>query len=154
MNKLTRYKKAPSAKLLWTLGFNTFIAVIILFWVEVFIEQPLLHQFLYLFAFVLLRVFSQWYCINKEQSQAIEIVNGEFELLGINIKVSELEEVLYCQTKRFEHILRFKFKNATYQDIEITAPDLIDDLRFYYFMVDNALPVKMTDDKGRFFEEG
>ncbi|CAM3056802.1 MULTISPECIES: hypothetical protein [Pseudoalteromonas] len=153
MKKLTRYKKTPSAKLLWTLGFNTFIAVIVLFWVEVFIEQPLLHQFLYLFAFVLLRFFSQWYCANTEQAHAIEIVNGEFELLGINIKVSELEEVLYCQTKRFEHILRFKFKNATYQDIEITAPDLIDDLRFYYFMVDNGLPVKMTDDSGRFFDE-
>ncbi len=57
MKKLTRYKKTPSAKLLWTLGFNTFIAVVVLFWVEVFIEQPLLHQFLYLFAFVLLRFF-------------------------------------------------------------------------------------------------
>ena len=83
----------------------------------------------------------------------IEIVDGEFELLGIKIKISELEEVLYCQTKRFEHILRFRFTNATYQDIEITAPDLIDDLRFYYFMVDNGLPVKMTDDSGRFFDE-
>lgn len=100
-----------------------------------------------------MRFFSQWYCANTEQAHAIEIVNGELELLGINIKVSELEEVLYCQTKRFEHILRFKFKNATYQDIEITAPDLIDDLRFYYFMVDNRLPVKMTDDSGRFFDE-
>ena len=114
MNKLTRYKQAPSAKLIWTLGLNTFIAVIILFWVEVFIKQPLLHQFLYLFAFVLIRVFSQWYITKKEQSQAIEIVDGEFELLGINIKISELEEVLYCQTKRFEHILRFRFTNATY----------------------------------------
>ena len=153
MNKLTRYKQAPSAKLIWTLGLNTFIAVIILFWVEIFIKQSLLHQFLYLFAFVLMRVFSQWYITNKEQSQAIEIIDGEFELLNIKIKISELEEILYCQTKRFEHILRFRFTNATYQDIEITAPDLIDDLRFYYFMVDNSLPVKMTDDKGRFFEE-
>ena len=153
MKKLTKYKKAPSAKLLWTLGCNTFIAVIILFLVEVFIEQPLLHQFLYLFAFVLLRVFLQWHYMKKEQCHAVEIVDGELEVLGITIKVHELEEVLYCQTKRFEHILRFKFKNATYQDIEITAPDLIDDLRFYYFMVDNGLPVKMTDDSGRFFDE-
>lgn len=117
-----------------------------------FIKQPLLYQFFYLFVFVLISVFSQWYITNKEQSQPIEIVNGEFELLGIKIKLSELEEVLYCQTKRFEHILRFRFTNATYQDIEISAPDLIDDLRFYYFMVDNRLPVKMTDDSGRFFE--
>ena len=66
--------------------------------------------------------------------------------------MSELEEVLYCQTKRFEHTLRFKFRDATYRDIEISAPDLIDDLRFYHFMVGNGLPVKMTDDTGRFFE--
>ncbi|WP_050548203.1 hypothetical protein [Pseudoalteromonas sp. BSi20652] len=85
-------------------------------------------------------------------AQNIDIANGEFKLLGLNIKVSELEEVLYCQTKRFEHTLRFKFRDATYQDIEISAPDLIDDLRFYHFMVGNGLAVKMTDDRGRFFE--
>jgi|GEM_PF-1104498 len=152
MAALPRQKKLPGFKIVYSLALSALFIVILLFYMEVINEKPLLHQFLYLFGLSSLGVVIEWLSTNNKQSQAIDIANGEFKLLGITIKVSELEEVLYCQTKRFEHTLRFKFRDATYRDIEISAPDLIDDLRFYHFMVGNGLPVKMTDDTGRFFE--
>ncbi|WP_024609694.1 hypothetical protein [Pseudoalteromonas sp. TB64] len=153
MTTLKRYKKLPTFKLFYNLAWTTLVVVIFLFWMEFLTKEPIYKQFLILFGGGLLSVIGNWFSANKKQSKAIEIIDGQFEILGIKIKISDLQEVLYCQTKRFEHSLRFKFTNATYQDIEISAPDLIDDLRFYYFMVDNGLPVKMTDDRERFFSE-
>lgn len=154
MKTLKRYKKLPTFKLFYNLVWTTFCIVIFLFWVEIFSKEPIFTQFIILFGFASLSAIGDWFSANKKQSKAIEIIDGQFEILGIKIKISDLQEVLYCQTKRFEHSLRFRYMNATYQDIEISAPDLIDDLRFYYFMVDNGLPVKMTDDRERFFNEG
>ena len=66
-------------------------------------------------------------------------------LLGTNVNAADINEILYAQTKRFEHTVRFRFKNQTYQDFELASPDLIEDLRFYNFLVENQLPVKMLD---------
>jgi len=107
MAALPRQKKLPGFKIVYSLDLSALFIVILLFYMEVINEKPLLHQFLYLFGLSSLGVVIEWLSTNNKQSQVIDIANGEFKLLGINIKVSELEEVLYCQTKRFEHTLRF-----------------------------------------------
>ena len=49
-------------------------------------------------------------------------------LLGTNVNTADINEILYAQTKRFEHTVRLRFKNQTYQDFELASPDLIEDL--------------------------
>ncbi|MGF1687464.1 hypothetical protein L4C36_12315 [Photobacterium japonica] len=70
-------------------------------------------------------------------------------LLNVDIDLSSTHEILYFQAKRFEHTIRFRFNNDTYQDFELSDSDLIENLRFYHFLVDNQLPVKMLDDGER-----
>ena len=85
----------------------------------------------------------------SSKTESISITDNKMTLLNVDIDISNTREILYCQTKRFEHTIRFRFNNDTYQDFELSDSDLIEDLRFYQFLVDNQLPVKMLDNTER-----
>jgi len=125
------------------------MAAVVLFYFEELLELTVWHQLAYLSFAVAFSLLIDWLVANAKDSNAIEVKDGELELLGVTIVLAELSEVLYCQSKRFEHRLRFRFTNETYRDFEISSADLIDDLRFYHFLVDCGLSVKMLEDDQR-----
>ena len=100
----------------------------------------------------IISIIVDYWMIEPKNSVEVSIDGEKLLLLGVKIDISEVTEILYSQTKRFEHTVRFSYKNLTYQDFELASSDLIEDLRFYDFLVDHQLPVKMLDNNERLNE--
>ncbi|EJZ9094423.1 hypothetical protein OIX85_004852, partial [Vibrio parahaemolyticus] len=113
-------------------------------------KEPFSTQLAYIAFFSALSLAIDFLASRKtKESEEVILDNGCLIFLHVNLDVSTISEILYVQTKRFEHTIRFRFKNQTYQDFELASPDLIEDLRFYNFLVENQLPVKMLDSDER-----
>jgi len=128
-----------------------FYAALLLFYLAELIDNSFWHQALFIFSAVAVSLLIDWLAANANSTSVIELEDGKLALLGTTITIADLKEILYCQTKRFEHRLRFCFANATYRDFEISSADLIDDLRLYHYLVSCGLPIKMLQDDHRLF---
>lgn len=104
---------------------------------------------MYIFITMLYSVFIDWVSTNTKSHNTIRFEDNKLTLLNIEIIRSEVNEVLYCQHKRFEHQLRFRFHNKTYRDFELSDKNVIDDLALYEFLVENKFPIKMLSDNER-----
>ncbi|CCN70077.1 hypothetical protein [Vibrio nigripulchritudo] len=115
------------------------------FYLTVLAEASLLTQLFYISVFCASSLILDYFSSKTTQAIEVKFDGKKLSLLGTNIQISDVHEILYSQTKRFEHTVRFRYRNQTYQDFELASSDLIDDLRFYHFLVENQLPVKMLD---------
>lgn len=149
MKTLLRHKEILNFKFLYSLGIRLVYGVMIVFYIATLMDDEFKYQVAYIGIFIITSTIFEYLSANKKQSAEIEIVDDSFQLLGVSIKLSTVNEILYSQHKRFEHTIRFRFSNDTYQDFELSASDLIQDLRFYHFLVENKLPVKMLDNDDR-----
>jgi len=151
MKELIRRKKIINFKLLNSFLTRTALGAMFVYYVANYMDEPFLNQLGYFILFALVSVCIDYFAINSKQTAAIKICDEQFELLNVSIKLSDIKEVLYCQSKRFEHTVRFGYVNSTYADFELSDSDLIDDLRFYHFLVENRIPVKMLDNHERLY---
>jgi len=145
MKTLLRHQEIMSFKFLYSLGIRLVYGVMIVFYIATLMDDEFKFQVAYIVVFIITSTIFEYISSNKKQSAEIEIIDDSFQLMGVRIKLSTVNEILYSQHKRFEHTIRFRFSNDTYQDFELSASDLIQDLRFYHFLVENKLPVKMLD---------
>lgn len=149
MNQLFKQKKVTSFKMLHIFTKRFIYAAMVAFYVSFLIEESFKFQLAYIVLFVVISLLMDYLSENSKPLVEISIDDGVFKLLNVDIDVSTVTQILYSQSKRFEHTIRFQFENNTYRDFELSDSSLIDDLRFYYFLVDNKLPVKMLDNEDR-----
>lgn len=150
MKKLLRQKRIFNINILSQFIMRTaFFGMLAYYLVEISLE-PFSTQLAYIAFFAASSLAIDFLASRKTKaSEEVILDNGRLIFLNVDIDVSTISEILYVQTKRFEHTVRFRFKNQTYQDFELASPDLIEDLRFYKFLVDNQLPIKMLDSDER-----
>lgn len=149
MKVLARRKKVVSFKVFYALAERFFYGLIIAFYLAFLTDQSLIIQVVYVMVFSVFTVMMDWLTSKSKQLNEVVIENNRLKLLDVDIDLLNVKEILYFQTKRFEHNVRFRYLNATYQDFELSGPDLIEDLRLYQFLVENNLPVKMLDSDER-----
>jgi len=149
MKQLIRQRKIVNFKLVHTIAMRIAYCAMFAYYIVSLVHEPFKYQIAYISLFVILSVAMDYLSANTKQSAEIQIKDNKFKLMGVVIDLSQVKEILYHQTKRFEHTVRFRYSNATYQDFELSDSDLIEDLRFYQFLVDNMLPVKMLDNGDR-----
>ncbi|WP_282176255.1 hypothetical protein [Vibrio nereis] len=150
MKKLLRQKRIFNINILNQFIMKTvFFGMLAYYLVEISLE-PFSTQLIYIASFSALSLAIDFIASRKTKaSEEVILDNGRLIFLNVDIDISTISEILYVQTKRFEHTVRFRFKNQTYQDFELASPDLIEDLRFYKFLVENQLPIKMLDSDER-----
>ncbi|KOO04241.1 hypothetical protein [Vibrio nereis] len=150
MKKLLRQKRIFNINILNQFIMKTvFFGMLAYYLVEISLE-PFSTQLIYIASFSALSLAIDFIASRKTKaSEEVILDNGRLIFLSVDIDISTISEILYVQTKRFEHTVRFRFKNQTYQDFELASPDLIEDLRFYKFLVENQLPIKMLDSDER-----
>jgi len=151
MKELIRRKKIVNFKPINSFFSRIALGAMFVYYVANYMDEPFINQLGYFILLALVSVAIDYFAMNTKQAAAIKICDDKFELLNVPIELSEIKEVLYCQTKRFEHTIRFSYNNSTYRDFELSDVDLIDDLRFYHFLVENRIPVKMLDNPDRFY---
>jgi len=151
MKDLIRRKKIINFKPVRSFLERVVLGSMFVYYVANYMNEPFINQLGYFLLLAFISVAIDYFAINIKQSAMIKISDGSFVLLSVSIEISEIHEVLYCQTKRFEHTVRFSYNNSTYRDFELSDADLIDDLRFYHFLVENRIPVKMLDNPDRFY---
>ncbi|MGR5150143.1 hypothetical protein ACQKP8_26805 [Photobacterium alginatilyticum] len=149
MKQLIRQREIVSFKLVHTIAVRAMYGSMFAYYLVALANEPFKYQIGYIALFVVISVVMDYLVANRRQSAKIEIDDGRFNLLGSVIELSQINEILYFQTKRFEHTVRFRYRNSTYQDFELSESDLIEELRFYQFLIDNKLPVKMLDSGDR-----
>ncbi|PKF60334.1 hypothetical protein CW745_15425 [Psychromonas sp. psych-6C06] len=149
MSQLIRQKKITDFNLIRTASIRLVYGAMIAFYVAYLVEEPFKYQIAYIAIFVAISLLSDYFAANSKASAEVSIKDNQFKLMDVEIDIAMLDEILYSQTKRFEHTIRFRFSNDTYRDFELSSPDLIEDLRFYHFLVENKLPVKMLDNDDR-----
>ena len=93
-----------------------------------FAEKPFVMQLGFIVVCCIISMIVDYWMMKPKSSGEVAIDDGELLLLGVKLNISEVTEILYSQTKRFEHTVRFSFKNHTYQDFELASSDLIEDL--------------------------
>lgn len=150
MKKLLRQKRIFNINILNQFIMRTsFFGMLAYYLVEISLE-PFSTKLAYIAFFAASSLAIDFLASRKTKaSEEVILDNGRLIFLNVDIDVSTISEILYVQTKRFEHTVRFRFKNQTYQDFELASPDLIEDLRFYKFLVENQLPIKMLDSDER-----
>ncbi|HHP0466279.1 TPA: hypothetical protein ACRZZI_003918 [Vibrio harveyi] len=145
MKTLLRQKKLSNIKLLHSFINRVFFFSILAYYLVIISEEPLLTQLSFIAFGCGFSLLIDYSVSKPRQSVEVSFDGTKLRFLNMCIMTSDVKEILYGQTKRFEHTVRFRYKNQTYQDFELASKDLIEDLRFYYFLVDNQLPVKMLD---------
>jgi len=134
--------EAPKRKPIGTIIKHALYGSIFVFALTLFFELPLKHQIsnvLLYFAFSI--IFN--YFPNKHNEPAAEIIEGKLLFLDFSIDLSCIESAFYWEEKQLEHVLKINYTNETYQEFWLTDADLIDDLRFYHFLVENQLSVRL-----------
>ncbi|GAB1131749.1 MAG: hypothetical protein WLagBPW_17930 [Shewanella algae] len=149
MKELVRENKRPDFRLLQSFVVRTLVGAMFAYYLAYLANEPFEHQLAYIAVCVLLSLLMDYLTARSKGALEVKLVEGKLVLLGVTIEIAQIEQVLYCQSKRFEHQLRFRFKDRTYQDFELSEPSLIADLQLYYFLLDNQLPVKMLDNAER-----
>ena len=149
MKVLLQQSKLASVKLFHSFVTRTLFCGMFAYYLVEISKAAFLTQLGYIALFCALSLVSEYFMSKPKKSVAVAIDGDVLIVLGARISIAEINEILYVQTKRFEHTVRFRFKNHRYQDFELASPDLIEDLRFYNFLVENQLPVKMLDDSER-----
>ncbi|BCV59390.1 hypothetical protein AYI74_13290 [Shewanella algae] len=149
MKELVRENKRPDFRLLQSFVVRTLVGAMFAYYLVYLANEPFEHQLAYIAVCVLLSLLMDYLTARSKGALEVKLVEGKLALLGVTIEIAQIEQVLYCQSKRFEHQLRFRFKDRTYQDFELSEPSLIADLQLYYFLLDNQLPVKMLDNAER-----
>lgn len=150
MKTLLRQKRVLNINILNQFIMRTGFFGMLAYYLAEIAKEPFSTQLAYIAFFSALSLAIDFLASRKtKESEEIILDNGCLIFLHVNLDVSTISEILYVQTKRFEHTIRFRFKNQTYQDFELASPDLIEDLRFYNFLVENQLPVKMLDSDER-----
>ena len=149
MKELVRENKRPDFRLLQSFVVRTLVGAMFAYYLVYLANEPFEHQLAYIAVCVLLSLLMDYLTARNKGALEVKLVEGKLALLGVTIEIAQIEQVLYCQSKRFEHQLRFRFKDRTYQDFELSEPSLIADLQLYYFLLDNQLPVKMLDNAER-----
>lgn len=142
-----------SFKLLNSLLYRLLFGGMFAYYLAEFAEKPFVMQLGFIVVCCIISMIVDYWMMKPKSSGEVAIDDGELLLLGVKLNISEVTEILYSQTKRFEHTVRFSFKNHTYQDFELASSDLIEDLRFYDFLVKHQLPVKMLDNSERLNEQ-
>ena len=145
MKTLMKFKEVMSFNLLYCIAIRIIYAAMFAYYVSAIIEESFIIQFMYISFFAIVSVAFDFFSANKKQLAEIDIKDNRIILTGVTIDLSQVSKILYSQKKRFEHTIRFKYLNDTYQDFELSDRNLIEDLRFYLFLVKNELPVKMLD---------
>ncbi|WP_417534992.1 hypothetical protein [Marinobacterium stanieri] len=150
MKKLLRQKKILNINIVYQFATRTAFFGILAYYLAVISIKPFSTQLAYIALFSASSLVFD-YLASKSSKEYEEVIldDNNLRFLDVDIDISTISEILYSQTKRFEHIVRFRFKNQTYQDFELSSEDLIEDLRFYNFLVENQLPVKMLDSDER-----
>lgn len=149
MKELLIQKEIISFKLLQAIVRRLIYGAMFTYYVADLLDKPFKAQITYISICVVGSVLMDYLSANNKQPIKIQIIDNHFKLMGADIDLSKVNEILYSQTKRFERTIRFRYSNDTYQDFELSNSDLIEDLRFYQFLVDNQLPVKMLDNEDR-----
>ncbi len=149
MKELVWENKRPDFRLLQSFVVRTLVGAMFAYYLVYLANEPFEHQLAYIAVCVLLSLLMDYLTARSKGALEVKLVEGKLALLGVTIEIAQIEQVLYCQSKRFEHQLRFRFKDRTYQDFELSEPSLIADLQLYYFLLDNQLPVKMLDNAKR-----
>ncbi len=149
MKTLLKQSKLVSFKLMYSFVTKVLICGMFAYYLVEISKAPFLTQLGYIAFFCAVSLAAEYLTSKPKQSLEVVLDGNSLSLLGTSINTADINEILYAQTKRFEHTVRFRFKNQTYQDFELASPDLIEDLRFYHFLVENQLPVKMLDSHER-----
>ncbi len=152
MQVFRRKRKKVSFKLLNSFLYRLLFGGMFAYYLTEFAEKPFFMQLGFIVVCCIISIIVDYWMIEPKNSIEVSIDGEKLLLLGVKIDISEVTEILYSQTKRFEHTVRFSYKNLTYQDFELASSDLIEDLRFYDFLVDHQLPVKMLDNNERLNE--
>ncbi len=145
MKSLLKQNKLLNFKLMYIFVTRVLFCGMFAYYLVEVSKAPFLTQLGYIAFFCAASMATEYLLSKPKQSLEVVLNANTLQFLGTSINTSDINEILYAQTKRFEHTVRFRFKNQTYQDFELASPDLIEDLRFYNFLVKNQLPVKMLD---------
>jgi len=115
---------------------------IFVFALTLFLELPLTHQISNVLFYFIYSIVSDYFP-HKHKEFAAEIVENKLLFLDLSIDLSLIENACYWQEKQSEHVFKVNYINETNQEFWLTDADLIDDLRFYHFLVDNQLSVRL-----------
>ncbi|WP_278403777.1 hypothetical protein [Pseudoalteromonas ruthenica] len=150
MSQLTRKKQFATRAVITRALYTGALFIYVLFFINFMMEQSFWAQAIsvLIFSFMLSAQY-QW-SIEPIRSSAIFVEHGVLNLLDTPIKLADVKEVIYCQHQRYEHIVRFRYHNKTFQDFELSSSDLIADLQLYHFLVAQGLVVRMTEDSSQF----
>ena len=136
--------KATKRKPIGTIIKHALFGSIFVFALTVFFELSLKHQISnVVFYFIFSVVFNCF--TNKHNESVAKITNKQLLFLDFSIDLSIIENAFYWQESDYEHVLKLNYNNETYQEFWLTNSDLIDDLRFYQFLVDNHLPINILE---------
>ena len=144
MTALKSKFKAPKRKPIGTIIKHALYGSIFVFALTVFFELPLKHQISNVILYFIFSVTFNYFPYKHNESAA-EIIEDKLLFLDLSIDLSIIESAFYWKEKQSEHVLKLNYDNETYQEFWLTDADLIDDLRFYHFLVDNQLPVRLID---------
>ena len=136
--------KTTKRKPIGTIIKHALFGAIFVFALTVFFELPLKHQISNVVLYFIFSVVFNYFP-NKHNESVAKITNNQLLFLDFSIDLSIIENAFYWQESDSEHVLKLKYNNETYQEFWLTDSDLIDDLRFYQFLVDNHLPIKILE---------
>ncbi|MBD1557651.1 hypothetical protein HC752_11980 [Vibrio sp. S9_S30] len=149
MKTLLKQNKLVSFKFMYSFVTRVLFCGMLAYYLVEVSKAPFLTQLGYIVFFCAVSLVAEYLVSKPKRLLEVLLDGNDLSFLGTSINTYDINEILYSQTKRFEHTVRFRFKNQTYQDFELASPDLIEDLRFYNFLVENQLPVKMLDSSER-----
>jgi|GEM_PF-5674700 len=110
-------------------------------------HQPFTDQLIYIAIITAVDLAGHYITSRPPTTSHVAEINDEQLTFGnTSFKLHEIKEIRYCQSGRFEHGMRVRLHNDHYQDFEFSDLDILEEFRFYQFLVDNKLPVVMVDD--------